>query len=180
MWVFVPNHVQLFATPWTVAHQVPLSIGFSRQEYWSGLPFPPPGDLPNQGIEPRFLMSPAQACRFFSTSVTWKAYKFRMKIIKNHMDLRTFAECPLDAPQCTRNSTDTISNLLKPSEVGVLISILYVNPTSKFKWPSQRDIIITWRTQNLESHLSVSKSWALLTSRRPSGNIHLTHAAWGN
>ena len=45
--------VRLFATPWTVAHQAPPSMGFSRQEYWSGLPFPSPGDLPNPGIEPR-------------------------------------------------------------------------------------------------------------------------------
>ena len=42
------------ATPWTVALQAPLSMGFSRQEYWSGLPCPPPGDLPNPGIQPRF------------------------------------------------------------------------------------------------------------------------------
>jgi len=47
------SHVRLFATPWTVAYQVPLSMGFSRQECWSGLPFPSPGDLPNPGIEPR-------------------------------------------------------------------------------------------------------------------------------
>ena len=46
------SRVQLFATPWTVARQAPLSMGFSRQEYWSGLPFPSPGDLPNPGIEP--------------------------------------------------------------------------------------------------------------------------------
>ena len=46
------SHVQLFATPWTVAHQAPPSMGFSRQEYWSGLPFPSPGDLPDPGIEP--------------------------------------------------------------------------------------------------------------------------------
>ena len=45
--------VQLFVTPWTIACQAPLSMGFSRQEYWSGLPFPSPGDLPNPGIEPR-------------------------------------------------------------------------------------------------------------------------------
>ena len=44
--------VRLFATPWTVAYQAPLSMGFSRQEYWSGLPFPSPGDLPKPGIEP--------------------------------------------------------------------------------------------------------------------------------
>ena len=45
--------VQLFVTPWTVACQAPLSMGFSRQEYWNGLPCPPPGDLPNPGIKPR-------------------------------------------------------------------------------------------------------------------------------
>ena len=47
------SRVQLFATPWTVVCQAPPSMGFSRQEYWSGLPFPSPGDLPNPGIEPR-------------------------------------------------------------------------------------------------------------------------------
>ena len=47
------SHVRLFATPWTVAYQAPWSMGFSRQEYWSGLLFPCPGDLPNPGIEPR-------------------------------------------------------------------------------------------------------------------------------
>ena len=46
------SHVWLFATPWTVAYQAPSSMGFSRQEYWSGLPFPSPGDLPDPGIEP--------------------------------------------------------------------------------------------------------------------------------
>ena len=51
-------------TPWTVAHQAPLSLGFSRQEYWSGLPFPPQGDLPDPGIE---LTSPASAGGFFIT-----------------------------------------------------------------------------------------------------------------
>ena len=46
------SHVQLFATPWTVAYQAPLSMEFSRQVYWSGFPFPSPGDLPDPGIEP--------------------------------------------------------------------------------------------------------------------------------
>ena len=49
------SRVGFFATPWTIAHQAPLSMGFSRQEYWSGLPFPSPGYLPDPGIEPRFL-----------------------------------------------------------------------------------------------------------------------------
>ena len=47
------SHVQLFVTLWTIVCHAPLSMGFTRQEYWSGLPFPPPGDLPNPGIEPR-------------------------------------------------------------------------------------------------------------------------------
>ena len=47
------SHVRLFATPWSVAHRAPPFMGFSRQEYWSGLPFPSPGDLPNPGMEPR-------------------------------------------------------------------------------------------------------------------------------
>ena len=47
------SRVQPFATPWSIAHKAPLSMGFSRQEYWNGLPFPSPGDLPNPGIEPR-------------------------------------------------------------------------------------------------------------------------------
>ena len=55
------SHVQLFAIPWTVARQARLSMGFSRQEHWSGLPFPPPGNLPDPGIEPASLMSPALA-----------------------------------------------------------------------------------------------------------------------
>ena len=49
----VAQYVQLFATPWTVAYQASPSMGFSRQEYWSGLPFPSPGDIPDPGIEPR-------------------------------------------------------------------------------------------------------------------------------
>ena len=57
------SRVRLFATPWTVTYQAPLSMGFSRQEYWSGLPCPPSGDLPNPGIKPRAPMAP-----------TWQAH----------------------------------------------------------------------------------------------------------
>ena len=67
------SHVQLFATFWTVTCQAPLSMGFSRQEYWSGLPRPLPGDLPDAGIEPMSLMSPALVGGFFTTSTTWEA-----------------------------------------------------------------------------------------------------------
>ena len=65
--------VQLFVTTWTVGCQTSLSMGFSRQEYWNGLPCPPPGDLPDPGIEPAPLMSVALAEKFFTTSTTWEA-----------------------------------------------------------------------------------------------------------
>ena len=62
------SHVQLFATPWTVACQSPLYLGFLRQEHWSGLSFPSPGDLPDPGIESIFLTSSALAGRFFTAA----------------------------------------------------------------------------------------------------------------
>ena len=71
------SHVQCFATLWTIAHQAPLSMGFFRQEYWSGLLCPPPGDFPNPGIKLMSLMSFALAGRFFTTSATWKAPKLQ-------------------------------------------------------------------------------------------------------
>ena len=64
------SHAQLFVTLWTIAHQAPLSMGFSRQECWSGLLCSSPGDLPHPGIE--HLTSPALAGGFFTTSTTWK------------------------------------------------------------------------------------------------------------
>ena len=67
------SRVRLFATLWTVAHQSPLSMGFSRPEYWSGLPCPLPEGPPDPGIEPESLMSPALAGGFFTTSDIWEA-----------------------------------------------------------------------------------------------------------
>ena len=62
----------IFATLWTVACQTPVSVGFSRQEYWSGLPCPPPGDLPDLETKTMSLVSPALAGGFFPTSATWE------------------------------------------------------------------------------------------------------------
>ena len=66
------SRVRLFATPWTVAYQAPPSMGFSRQEYWSGLPFPSPGDLPDPGIEPR---SPALEADALTSEPPGKPYQ---------------------------------------------------------------------------------------------------------
>jgi len=77
--------VRLSAALWTAARQAPLSVGFSRQEYWSGLPWPPPGDLSNPGIDSMFLMSPALAGGFFTTSTTWEAQACTTSSLSIHL-----------------------------------------------------------------------------------------------
>ena len=90
--------VRLLVTPWTAAYQAPLSMGFSRRDYWSGLPCPPPGDLPDPRIEPASLTSPALVGRFFTTSTTWSTcdhfvHEYAMK------DFLSYSPCMIqDAP----------------------------------------------------------------------------------
>ena len=85
------SHVCLFVTPWTVPCQVPLSMKFFRQEYWSGLPFPTPGDLPNPGTEPMSPASPALAGGFFTTEPPGKpllgSYPTRIKSLSSHISI---------------------------------------------------------------------------------------------
>ena len=81
MGVCMLSHVCLFVTLWTVAQQAPLTMGFSRQEYWSGLPFPSSGNLPNLGIKPTSLMSPALSGGFFTTSAAWEALVINNTVI---------------------------------------------------------------------------------------------------
>ena len=78
------SHVRLYAPPWTAVCWAPLSMGFSRQEYWSGLPFPPPGDLPYARIESASLTSPALTGGFFITSATWEAHPGSVQLWKDH------------------------------------------------------------------------------------------------
>ena len=78
------SHVWLFVTLWTVANQAPPSMGFSRQVYWSGLPWPPPGYLPNPGIEPSSHLSPGLAGRFFTISTIWEATYTGCWFANNH------------------------------------------------------------------------------------------------
>ena len=80
-YIYMLSHfsgVLLFATLWTVACQDPLPMGFSRQEYWSGLSFPLPGDLPNPGIKPTSFMSPELSGGFITTNTTWEVYIHRI------------------------------------------------------------------------------------------------------
>ena len=83
-WTECFSHVWLFATVWTVAHQAPPSMGFSRQDYWSGLPFSPAGDLPELGFEPVSFASPAIAGPFFTTTTTEEALSTLMFFLKHY------------------------------------------------------------------------------------------------
>ena len=77
------SHFWLCATLWTVAHQAPLSVGFCRQDFWSELPCPPPGDLSNPEIKPTSLASPALAGGFFTTSSIWEEPKLNIMEFEN-------------------------------------------------------------------------------------------------
>ena len=81
----VLSHVRLFATPWTTAQQAPLSIGFPRQEYWSGLPFSTPGDLPDLGIKLTSPASPALAGGFFTTEPPGKPCSQTTSMLRKHL-----------------------------------------------------------------------------------------------
>ena len=107
------THSSLLAwkTPWTVARQAPLSMEFSRQEFWSGLPFPPPGDLPDPGIKPESPVSLGLANGFFITNTTWEARvswvpRLTLLDLMNKLDLLT----------CSWNRTHSyITVLILPS-----------------------------------------------------------------
>ena len=101
----VLSDFQLFATPWTVACQVPLTMRLSRQEYWNGLPFLSPGDLPDPGIQPMSPVSPASAGRFFTTEPPGKPPKRKYML---YISINLF--CPLLAS--LRIMTEKFTHLL--------------------------------------------------------------------
>ena len=83
------SRVQLFVTPWAVAHQAPLSTGFPRQEYWSGLPFHLPEDLPNPGIEPAYPACPALAFEILTTEPPGKPHSMKTSPATFRVDVTT-------------------------------------------------------------------------------------------
>ena len=133
------SHVWLFVTPRTVAHQTPLSMVFSRQEYWSGLPFPSPEDLPNTGIKPASLRPPALAGRFFTTSATWEAHGL------------TYLWLGGQASQCLRRiswqKTGVMSSLSRRTlcltSSGRMVLIPYYLPPLPLVPPSPSSLLLT-------------------------------------
>ena len=106
--------IRLFETLWTVDRQVPLSMGFSRQEYWSGLSYPPPGDLPDLGIEPMPLISPVLAGRFFAT-----VRSFKNSLVFPPVSIRVTGKI-----QC-QNSHKSLAQLIKHGQIEVMSDTFY-------------------------------------------------------
>jgi len=113
--VCVLSSVRLFGTPWAVACQAPLSMRFSRKEYWNRLPCPPPGDLPNPGTESTFLVPPALAGGFFTIEPPGKTRMQYYSAIKRN-EIGPFVE--------TRMGLETVIHRESMSEK----QILYINP----------------------------------------------------
>ena len=110
-----------FAALWTVS-QASQSMGFSRQEYWSGLPLPPPGDLPHPGFKPTSLMSLALASGFFTISDTWEALssvQFSCSVVSNslrpHESQHARPACPSSSPGVHSNSHPSSCSLIQTS-----------------------------------------------------------------
>ena len=95
----------LFATLWTLVRQAPLSTGFSRQEYWTGLPCSPPGDLPDPGIEPLSFLSAVLLGRFFIPSTTWEALQGTTDLLslQEHLLITNFSSCQWFLPYQSNN-----------------------------------------------------------------------------
>ena len=118
------SHVGLFAI-WAVALQAPLCMGFSRQDYWSGFPCPPPGDLPSPGIEPASLTSPSLAGRFFTVCITWETLSPHWGLKPRYSSSITFL--PAGGP-----THPTTASLWPP----ICLFFWSPFPTSPHSWPS--------------------------------------------
>ena len=141
------SHVWLFVTPWTVARQTPLSMGFTRQEYWSGLPCPSPGDLPDPGIEPGSSALQPDTLLFEPPGKSWEAY--RLLFIYN----RTLKFC---LQQSRFSRVLCILLILHPS--GSLYSMASWEEQELEKVPS---LLPFFDCQNLKVAFILMESWQL-------------------
>ena len=153
------SHVRLFVTPWTIAHQVPLSMEFSKQQYWSGLPFPTPGDRPDPGIEPTTSVSPALPGGFFTTEPPGKpllkhqfsSVQFSHSVVSDslwpHELQHTRPPCPSPTPGVHSNS----------------------HPLSQWCHPAISSSVIPFSTS--KSYFSVKKRIIALSRPNPCVNI---------
>ena len=168
--------VQLYVTPWTMARQEPLSMEFSRKEYWSGLPFPSPGDLPNPGIKPVSLASPALAGRFFTT-VHLESTEQRLSSVQLLSRVRLFVTPWAAADQASLSITNSRSlrklmsvQSVIPSNHLILCCPLLLLPSilsSIRVFPNESVIHIRWpKYWNFSFSISPSNEYSGLISFR--------------
>ena len=176
----------LTVTPWTAAHQDPLSMGFLRQEYWNGLPFPPPGDLPNSGTEPTSLASPALAGGFLPTVTPGKP-KNKCHLHKTTQLYMLISMSQLATPNLLIRSTATFHSpqncgafpFISEHAIQMLLEQKLYGPVSVFlawrlspklyrlhskthhQWPDEWPIVINY----------MSCSWILETNQSLTGHI---------
>ena len=180
------SHVWLFVTLWTVAYQAPLTMEFSRQEYWSGQPFPTPGDLPDTGIKPKPL-SPALAGRFFSTSATWEAGSLFTSSRMSYFFFHIWLVLGL-SPRCMHNfllgwippqkPVDTFplllwgeaSSLLDPQE-----AFLHMCRQERLPWPEKWAPYLLTLAELSFCHLLCP--WECLGENKTSILLHLTNTS---
>ena len=148
------------ATPWTTVHQTLLSMGFSRQGCWSGLPFPFPGHLPNPGIEPASLASPALAGRFFTTSTTW--VKHSSQNMQHHI------YDPAQHPTSSIRLATLIDNMLQDKNQASSNSILSV---SGFFSPPQKH----WLPHFVATKLTQLRRAHFLENPPPNSEVLRSH-----
>ena len=166
------SNVPLFATLRTIVSQVPLSMRFSRQEYWSGFLCPPPGDLLDSGIKPTSLMSPALAGGFFTTSTTWEVFCYKLFPLHYHHTVSSWQSWN-SYPQLAKEPTETesLSNL-----------------ASNTKWAPDLGLSCKSSVYSLHCLMSTSLLWftgscafypALLYAEVSCGGVILCHVDHG-
>ena len=158
------SHVQLFVTPWTVAHLASLSMGLSQQECWSELPFPPPGDLSNPGIEPQSPAIPAMSGGFFTTEPPGKigysaSVQFSRSVVSDslwpHGSQHARPTCPSPTPRVHSNSCP-LSQWCHPAISSSVV------PFSSCPHPSQHPSLFQWVNYLHGQSIGVSASALVL------------------
>ena len=139
-WECQLSHVWL-----VIAHQAPLSMGFSKQEYWKGLPCPPPGNRPHPGIESVSLMSPALAGGFFTTNFTWEAQLMHIQIYILHMCFHVLYVNILPCAVCCAESLSHALHFVTPWSVAcqgpLSLGILQARILEWVAMPSTREFL---------------------------------------
>ena len=147
------SRIWLLATPWTAACRTPLSMGFPRQEYWRGLPCPPPWDLPDSGIKPTPLVSLALAGKFFTNYTTWEAKLLRIKLLKS-WNAATIYLCVQ-----VWVSTEICLSLIAASKSGIIFTFItyFIKAMRPFNVNCTQNAII----QNLKRSTIIRWFWIL-------------------